>query len=112
VLHRSGHNNSIDGDFFLSQVSISCNLHCVPVLIRNRVIGNAFQFDLDYDKNKKPFDIAGDLLLMDSNKYLELRACSIYSKEAELRRFRQLVVNCGMAADLFDKEPKEFRDNR
>jgi class 3 adenylate cyclase len=59
---------------------------------------------------QKSFDIAWDLL-MDSNKYLELRAC-IYSNETELRRFRQLVVNCVMATDLFDKEMKEFRVKR
>jgi hypothetical protein len=58
---------------------------------------------------QKSFDIAWDLL-MDS-KYLELRAC-IYSNERELRRFRQLVVNCVMATDIFDEDMKEFREKR
>jgi hypothetical protein len=58
---------------------------------------------------QKSFDLSWDLL-MDS-KYLDLRAC-IYSNEIELRRFRQLVVNCVMATDIFDKDMAEFRDKR
>lgn len=58
---------------------------------------------------QKSFDIAWDLLM--DTKYLELRAC-IYTTQAELRRFRQLVVNCVLATDLFDPELKSMRDRR
>jgi hypothetical protein len=58
---------------------------------------------------QKSVDISWDLLM--DPKYLDLRAC-IYTNESELRRFRQLVVNCVMATDIFDKDMKEFRETR
>jgi hypothetical protein len=58
---------------------------------------------------QKSFDIAWDLLM--DIKYLELRSC-IYTTQSELRRFRQLVVNCVIATDLFDPEMKAMRDKR
>jgi hypothetical protein len=49
-------------------------------------------------------------LLMDSD-YTELRK-TIYQTDAELKRFRQLVVNSVMATDIVDKELKNLRNAR
>ncbi len=49
-------------------------------------------------------------LLMDP-AFDQLRA-AIYSTEAELLRFRQLLVNCIMATDIFDKELAVLRTSR
>ncbi|KAL7567071.1 hypothetical protein ACA910_002795 [Epithemia clementina (nom. ined.)] len=49
-------------------------------------------------------------LLMD-DRFRNLR-CAIYATEAELKRFRQLVVNSVMATDIVDKELKALRNAR
>ena len=54
-------------------------------------------------------DIAWSLLMDD--KYSDLRA-AIYTTNAELRRFRQLVINSVMASDIVDKELKALRNLR
>ena len=54
-------------------------------------------------------DIAWELLM--DTAYDDLRGC-IYSNQTELNRFRQLVVNCVMATDLFNVEKQESRDAR
>ncbi|GKY99150.1 hypothetical protein MPSEU_000870500 [Mayamaea pseudoterrestris] len=54
-------------------------------------------------------DIAWHLLMDDS--YVDLRK-AIYSNDAELRRFRELVVNSVMATDIVDKELKILRNKR
>ena len=54
-------------------------------------------------------DLAWDLLM--SSQYAKLRA-TICSNEAEMKRFRQLVVNGVMATDIVDKELKNLRKNR
>jgi hypothetical protein len=58
---------------------------------------------------QKSVDISWELL-MDS-AYDDLRSC-IYSNQTELNRFRQLVVNCVMATDLFNEEKQLSRDAR
>eukprot|EP00539_Tryblionella_compressa_P008436 CAMPEP_0178765990 /NCGR_PEP_ID=MMETSP0744-20121128/18796_1 /TAXON_ID=913974 /ORGANISM="Nitzschia punctata, Strain CCMP561" /LENGTH=677 /DNA_ID=CAMNT_0020421623 /DNA_START=22 /DNA_END=2051 /DNA_ORIENTATION=- len=55
------------------------------------------------------FDIAWDLLMEPTYKNLRK---TIYSTEAEFKRFRQLVVNSVMATDIVDKDLKELRNNR
>lgn len=50
-------------------------------------------------------------MLLMQPKYNELRA-AIYSSEAEMKRFRQLVVNSVMATDIVDKELKALRNAR
>ena len=45
------------------------------------------------------------------DQYVDLRRL-IYTSEAELVRFRQLVVNSVMATDIMDKELKEQRNDR
>ena len=60
----------------------------------------AEQNSVDYCWNK----------LMD-NRFKTLRS-TIYSTEAEFKRFRQLVVNSVMATDIVDKELKELRNAR
>ena len=54
-------------------------------------------------------DIAWSLLMQPC--YKDLRAC-IYSSQAELNRFRQLVVNSVMATDIIDKELGSLRKKR
>eukprot|EP00980_Cylindrotheca_fusiformis_P020165 scaffold7242_cov137-Cylindrotheca_fusiformis.AAC.1 len=54
-------------------------------------------------------ELAWDILMSDD--YSSLRAC-IYQTEADLRRFRQLVVNAVMATDIVDKELQALRKNR
>jgi hypothetical protein len=54
-------------------------------------------------------DLAWELLMDES--YTELRA-AIYSNEAEMARFRSLIVNTVMATDIVDKDLKALRDAR
>jgi hypothetical protein len=54
-------------------------------------------------------DVAWDLLMEPA--YENLRK-QIYSTEAELTRFRQLVVNTVMATDIMDKDLKKLRNDR
>lgn len=54
-------------------------------------------------------DLAWHLLMDDA--YNDLRA-TIYQTDAELKRFRQLVVNSVMATDIVDKELKTLRNAR
>jgi hypothetical protein len=54
-------------------------------------------------------DLAWKLLMEDT--YADLRA-TIYCDEAEMQRFRQLVVNSVMATDIMDKELKVLRNER
>jgi 3'5'-cyclic nucleotide phosphodiesterase len=54
-------------------------------------------------------ELAWELLMEPT--YEELQKC-IYSSDAELRRFRQLVVNVVMATDIFDKDMTAIRNNR
>jgi 3'5'-cyclic nucleotide phosphodiesterase len=49
-------------------------------------------------------------LLMEP-RFADLRDC-IYTSEAEMALFRQVVVNAVMATDLFDKQLKEMRETR
>jgi hypothetical protein len=54
-------------------------------------------------------DIAWDLLM--GPAFQNLRQC-IFATEAELARFRQLLVNLVMATDIFEKEMKTTRNMR
>ena len=54
-------------------------------------------------------DLAWNLLMQDS--YADLRAC-IYQDQAEMIRFRELVVNSVMATDIMDKDLKALRNAR
>ena len=54
-------------------------------------------------------DIAWNVLMEPS--FDELRR-TIYQTEAELKRFRQLVVNCLLATDIFDAGLKSLREQR
>eukprot|EP00980_Cylindrotheca_fusiformis_P008515 scaffold1807_cov140-Cylindrotheca_fusiformis.AAC.7 len=54
-------------------------------------------------------ELAWDMLM--SDEYSALRAC-IYQTEADLQRFRQLVVNTVMATDIVDKELQALRKKR
>jgi len=54
-------------------------------------------------------DLAFEILT--SSSYSDL-VCCICADATEYRRFRQLVVNCVMATDIFDKDLLEMRNNR
>jgi 3'5'-cyclic nucleotide phosphodiesterase len=54
-------------------------------------------------------DLAWSILM--TSGYDELRA-AIFSTEAELRRFRSLLVNSIIATDIFDKDQGTLRKNR
>ena len=54
-------------------------------------------------------DLAWDLLMDDSYQHLQK---AIYGSQAELKRFRQLVVNIILATDIFDKDMKAIREQR
>jgi class 3 adenylate cyclase len=54
-------------------------------------------------------DLAWGMLMDPSLE--DLRQC-IYQDESEYQRFRQLVVNCVIATDIFDKDLKERRNKR
>jgi hypothetical protein len=54
-------------------------------------------------------DVAWDILMM--GQFDKLRKC-IFGTQAELRRFRQLVVNVVLATDIFDKELNDLRKVR
>jgi len=54
-------------------------------------------------------DLAFDVL--GSSQYCDLVSC-ICADEEELKRFRQLVVNCVMATDVFDKDLLAIRNKK
>jgi hypothetical protein len=54
-------------------------------------------------------DIAWDLLM--SEPFDELRSC-LFANQAELLRFRQVLVNVVLATDIFDKELNDLRKQR
>jgi hypothetical protein len=54
-------------------------------------------------------DIAWNLLM--SDQFEDLRAC-LFSNQAELARFRQVLVNVVLATDIFDKELNSLRKHR
>ena len=45
------------------------------------------------------------------DQYVDLRSY-IYSNEEEMKRFRQILVNCVLATDIFDKELSARRKER
>jgi hypothetical protein len=68
----------------------------------------------DLYKNKSvaeqnSLDIAWDLLM--SEPFDELRSC-LFANQAELLRFRQVLVNVVLATDIFDKELNGLRKQR
>lgn len=54
-------------------------------------------------------DIAWEILM--SNMYVDLRNC-LFTTDAELKRFRQVLVNVVLATDIFDKELNGLRKAR
>jgi hypothetical protein len=54
-------------------------------------------------------DIAWDLLMTD--QFEDLRAC-LFSNQAEITRFHQVLVNVVLATDIFDQELNSLRKNR
>mmetsp|Transcript_20743 Transcript_20743/g.59114 ORF Transcript_20743/g.59114 Transcript_20743/m.59114 type:complete len:657 (-) Transcript_20743:76-2046(-) len=70
----------------------------IGVLYQNRSVAEQNSVELAWE------------LLMES-KYEALQRC-IYSTEAELRQFRQVVVNIVMATDIFDPDMKALRNQR
>lgn len=58
---------------------------------------------------QRSFDLAWELLQED--RFVQLRM-AIYSNRAEETKFRQLVVNCVMSTDIFDRDLKQLRNDR
>ena len=58
---------------------------------------------------KNSVDLAWALLMKE--EFLDLRH-AIYKTEAELKRFRELVVNAVLATDIMDKDLKALRNSR
>ncbi|CAJ1963472.1 unnamed protein product [Cylindrotheca closterium] len=73
---------------------------------RNRL---AVMYDDKSVAEQNSIDLAFEMLA--SPCYSDLVSC-ICADEMEYKRLRQLIVNCVMATDIFDKELKEFRNNR
>jgi 3'5'-cyclic nucleotide phosphodiesterase len=69
----------------------------------------ASQYNKKSPAEQHSVDLAWDLLMED--QYTELRS-TIYQTDAELVRFRQLVVNSVMATDIADGELKALRNLR
>ena len=68
----------------------------------------------DLYKNKSvaeqnSLDLSWDLLM--SEPFAELRNC-LFANQAELLRFRQVLVNVVLATDIFDKELNDLRKQR
>ena len=55
-------------------------------------------------------DIAWECLM--DPRFVQLRKCIYGDSEAELKRFRVLLVNCVMSTDIFDKELSSLRKAR
>ena len=73
----------------------------------DQVLAAAYQNKSVAEQNS--VDVAWEALLADD--FAAFRAC-IFDDEAELRRFRQLLVNSVIATDIFDKEQSTLRKNR
>lgn len=54
-------------------------------------------------------DLAWDILMKPN--FEALRSC-LFANEAELMRFRQVLVNVVLATDIFDRELNDLRKNR
>lgn len=72
-------------------------------------IGLAQKYDKKSVAEQHSIHLAWELLMGDNFK--ELRSC-IYTSQAELDRFRSLLVNAVMATDIADKSLTELRRRR
>jgi hypothetical protein len=84
-----------------------------PGVPNTQLVKENNQLAVFYDNHSVAEQNSVDLawnLLMDDN-FKNLRA-AIYGTQAEMKRFRQLVVNSVMATDIVDKELKALRNGR
>lgn len=79
----------------------------VQLIKENKEMGDFYRNKSVAEQNS--FDIAWNLLMSDS--CVNLRNC-IFANEADLLRFRQVMVNVVMATDIFDKELNDLRRTR
>ncbi len=70
-------------------------------------MGELYRYKSVAEQNS--LDVAWDLLM--SEQFIEMRRY-IFASEAELMRFRQLIVNIVLATDIFDKEIGDRRKAR
>jgi 3'5'-cyclic nucleotide phosphodiesterase/Adenylate and Guanylate cyclase catalytic domain len=75
--------------------------------MEERVLAAAYRRKCIAEQNS--VDLAWNTLL--AEHFDQLRAC-IFSDISELRRFRQLLVNCVLATDMFDDELNDSRRKR
>lgn len=79
-----------------------------PQLVKEETV-EALKYSGKSVAEQHSIDIAWKVLM---DPALEtLRQC-LYSNDEEYRRFRQLVVNCVIATDIFDKDLKDLRNKR
>lgn len=89
---------------------ISTQLFSVPnaqLIKENTVVAEHYKNQSVAEQNS--IDLAWALLM--SDEYIVLRSI-IYETDAELQRFRQLVVNSVMATDIVDTDLKALRNRR
>jgi hypothetical protein len=79
----------------------------VQLIKEEEEMGNLYKNKSVAEQNS--LDIAWDLLM--SEPFDELRSC-LFANQAELLRFRQVLVNVVLATDIFDKELNDLRKQR
>lgn len=98
---------------FVSPLNYECAKLCSTGLPNATLVSERSRLAAFY-KNRSvaeqnSVDIAWDIFMDSCFDRLRHTICS---SEAELQRFRQLVVNSVMATDIMDKELKKLRDGR
>ena len=73
----------------------------------DKVMGDKYHNKSVAEQNS--LDLSWDLLM--SDQFSTLRMC-LFTSEAELKRFRQVLVNVVLATDIFDKELNSLRKAR
>ena len=73
----------------------------------NEALGKKYANQSVAEQNS--LDIAWEILMRDQFQHLRQ---SIFPSQAELLRFRQLIVNTVLATDIFDKELNDLRKDR
>jgi hypothetical protein len=79
----------------------------VQLIKEEEEMGNLYKNKSVAEQNS--LDIAWNLLM--SEPFDELRSC-LFANQAELLRFRQVLVNVVLATDIFDKELNDLRKQR
>ena len=79
----------------------------LQLITENKDMGDKYKNKSVAEQNS--LDLAWELLMQD--KFIKLRNC-LFTTEAELKRFRQVIVNVVLATDIFDPELNGLRKQR